>query len=96
MCEQMGIDPKDEYIPMEFSDLEFNSQIALSLFNILPDKIEGMNGVWLGKDFAGLLDIMNILSIEDKKRVFELLLICISEADKHYAQERKMRETMKH
>ena len=79
-------------MPAEVQDLSYEAQQALRLFNALPDKIEGMNGVWLGKDYAGLGDIMRIYKIEDSENVFELLQVCISEAFTHYEQQRKVRE----
>lgn len=92
MCEQMGWDPDPNEMPAEVQDLSYEAQQALRLFNALPDKIEGMNGVWLGKDYAGLGDIMRIYKIEDSEEVFELLQVCISEASTHYEQQRKVRE----
>lgn len=92
MCEQMGWDPDPNEMPAEVQDLSYEAQQALRLFNALPDKIEGMNGVWLGKDYAGLGDIMRIYKIEDSEEVFELLQVCISEASTHYDQQRRTRE----
>jgi len=88
----MGWDPDPNEMPAEVQDLSYEAQQALRLFNALPDKIEGMNGVWLGKDYAGLGDIMRIYKIEDSEEVFELLQVCISEASTHYEQQRKVRE----
>ena len=92
MCEEMGWDPNPDEMPPEVHELTYESQQALRLFNALPDKIEGMNGVWLGKDFAGLGDIMRIYKIEDSEEIFNLLLLCINEAQTHYEQQRKYRE----
>ena len=92
MCEQMGWEPKEEEIPIDPASLPLESQQALVLLNALPDKWEGMNGVWLGKDYSGLFDIMNIYRIDNKLEVFELLKICESELGKYYAQKRKEQE----
>jgi hypothetical protein len=92
MHEQMGWDVNPEEIPLEESDLVFNAQVALLLFSILPDKIEGMSGSWLGKDFAGLEDIMNIYEIEHRREVFDYLLLIIGTASKHYEEQRKANE----
>jgi len=93
MCEQMGWEPDDLEIPLEIEDLSYEASIALLLFNILPDKIEGMNGLWLGKDFSGLGDIMSIYGIEKNRDAFDLLQVCISECSKHYEAQRKMEES---
>ena len=89
----MGWEPDPEEMPVDPSELSYEAQQALRLFNILPDKIEGMNGMWMGKDYAGLGDIMRIYKIEENEEVFELLQICISEAFKYYSQQRKMQES---
>ena len=95
MCEQMGWEPKEEEIPVDPSTLPIESQQALVLLNALPDKWEGMNGVWLGKDYAGLADIMSIYQIEDNKlEVFELLKVCEAQLGKYYEQKRKEQEQL--
>jgi hypothetical protein len=93
MCEEMGWEPDLEELPLEVQDMSYECQQALRLFNILPDKIEGMNGIWLGKDFAGLGDIMRIYKIEDSEEAFDLLQVCIIEAQKFYEQKRKNQES---
>ena len=69
--DQMGLPIDDEEVPLDIEDLSYNSQQALLLFNILPDKIEGMNGVWLGKEYAGLSDIMDIYEIDSRRDVLD-------------------------
>ena len=86
----MGLPIDEDEIPLDLEDLSYNSQQAILLFNILPDQIEGMNGVWLGKDYAGLADIMNIYSIDNPREVLDLLQICIRKASKVYAKEREV------
>ncbi len=86
----MGLPVDDEEIPLDISDLSYNSQQALLLFNILPDKSEGMNGVWLGKEYAGLGDIMDIYEIDNRKEVLDLLQVCIKEASTEYEKQREI------
>ena len=85
----MGLPIDEDEIPLDITDVDYNSQQAVLLFNILPDKIEGMNGVWLGKEYAGLSDIMNIYEIDNQKEVLDLLQVCIREASKVYAKQRE-------
>ena len=94
MCEQMGWEPKDEEIPKDPNDLSYNVQGALVLFNALPDIWEGMSGTWMGKDYSGLMDIMNIYGIDNKKEAFTLLKIAEGEASKFYAEKQKQQETL--
>lgn len=91
MMIMMRQEPNPEDMPLDILDLDYESQMAVHILNILPDKIEGMNGLWLGKDFSGILDIMSLCGIEDfdqKKEVFDLMLIGISEYHEHYKQQR--------
>ena len=94
MCEQMGLEPKEEEIPITPEKLSIDAQSALLLFNVLPDVWDGMNGVWLGKDYPGLKTILDLYEIENQRYVFELLKHIESEASKHYAQKRKEQESM--
>jgi len=96
MAEQMQwTDLKEEEIPMEFSDLEPEAQTALMLYNILPDIIEGMNGIWIGKNYSGLGDILDIYEIHDRRAVFDLLQVCVDEARASYSEKNKMKESLR-
>ena len=85
----MGLPIDEEEIPLDSDDLSFNSQHAIFLFNILPDKIEGMGGIWLGKEYAGLSDIMEIYEMDNRKEILDLLQVCIREASKVYERQRE-------
>ena len=78
--------------PLEPSDLPISAQQALILMNVLPDKVEGMSGVWLGKEYSGLSDIMTIYQMIDWKETFEMLQVCIEEYSKYYDEQRKQAE----
>jgi len=88
----MGWEPDEMETPLDITDLSYEAQLALFLFNVLPDKIEGMSGIWLGKDFSGLGDIMSIYGVEKNRDAFDLLQICIAESSKHYEAQRKLNE----
>jgi len=90
----MGVEPKEEDIPKDPSTFSLEAQQALVMINALPDKWEGMNGLWLGKDYGGLIDIMNIYGIDQQREVFELLKVCEDELGKYYAQKRKEQEQL--
>ena len=90
----MGVEPKEEDIPKDPSTFSLEAQQALVLMNALPDKWEGMNGVWLGKDYGGLGDILQIYDVQETREVFELLKICEVELGKFYAQKRKEQEAL--
>ena len=90
----MGVEPKEEDIPKDPSTFSLEAQQALIMLNVLPDKWEGMSGTWLGKEYAGLLDIMELYQIENKKEVFELLKVCEDELGKFYTEKRKQQEQL--
>ena len=90
----MGVEPKEEDIPKDPSTFSLEAQQALVLVNALPDKWDGMNGIWLGKDYSGLGDILVIYEVEEKREVFELLRVCEVELDKFYTQKRKEQESL--
>ena len=90
----MGVEPKEEDVPKDPSTFSLEAQQALIMLNVLPDKWEGMSGTWVGKEYAGLLDIMDLYQIEDKKQVFELLKVCEDELGKFYAERRKQQEQL--
>lgn len=90
----MGWEPKEEEMPIEISSLSYEAQQALLLLNSLPDNFEGMSGSWMGKDYSGLLAIMDIYKIEDRETVFEYLKVCEDELGKFYTQKQKERDAL--
>lgn len=93
MCEQMGWEPDEDNMPTDFATLKEESQHAVNLFNMLPDKIEGMSGTWLGKDYSCLEVFMNIFEIENRREVFERMLLVHKKYAEYYKEQRKAQET---
>ena len=89
----MGWEPNEEEMPKDPGFLPFEVQTALLVFNILPDKFEGMSGTWMGKDFSALEAIMNIYDIDNRKEVFEYVLLIQREYSNYYSKQQKMRES---
>lgn len=73
MCAMVGNEPKEEEIPIEFEDLNEDIQYTISVYNMLQDNWDTMNGVYLGKSMAGISDIFNIMGIEDAKSCFFII-----------------------
>jgi hypothetical protein len=92
MCEQMGWEPDLSKVPKDPSEFSIEVQSALLLFNSLPDNWEGMSGTWMGKDYSGLMDIMDIYEMENRRAVFELFKVAEAEAGKYYTQQKKQAE----
>jgi hypothetical protein len=75
MCDVLGIEPTEEDIPVEYDDLSIDVQEALNIYSKLKDEWDGMNGVYLGKSYSGILDIFDILEVpkEDRRIMFDLI-----------------------
>lgn len=75
MCEMLGSEPIESEIPVEYDDLLVDVQEALDIYYKLRDEWDTMNGNYLGKNYSGIGDIMDILEIpvEDRKTLFNLL-----------------------
>lgn len=77
MCEALGSDPLEEEIPVEMEDFPDEVQEAINVYYKLRDEWDTMNGVYLGKSFAGFADILDILEVpkEDRKYLLEWISI---------------------
>ncbi len=82
MCELLGSEPIDSEIPLEYEDLAEDVQEAITVYNMLQDNWDTMNGLYLGKQFSGLTDIFEIAEIEDKRTCFRIIQILDSERAK--------------
>ena len=78
MCDQLGNDPEDGEVPLDYDDLLKQTQQALILFQYLPDKWDSMGGGYLGKDLSAVKFYIEILSILDVIEVIDLLTIIIN------------------
>ena len=67
LCEQLGKDPDPNELPVEMADFPFEVQEAFNIFNLLPDRWDGMNGTYLGKDWSALESLLNIFQVEEKR-----------------------------
>lgn len=81
MCESLGSEPLEEEIPVEFEDFCLDVQEALGIYSKLRDEWDYMGGNYIGKNYVGLIDILELLDVpvEDRRTQFELIGII----DKH-------------
>lgn len=77
MCEMLGSEPIESEIPVDFNDLPIAAQQAFSIYSKLRDEWDFMSGNYLGKSYAGILDILTLLEVpvEDRRTMFELITI---------------------
>lgn len=75
MCEQLGTEPLEHEIPVEPEDFPILVQQALVAYRMLRDEWEGFNGVYLGKSYQGLQEILRYTEVDqqDEKVVFTLI-----------------------
>lgn len=77
MCEMLNSEPDEEEVPVEFDDFNTDVQQAFGIYQKLKDEWDTMNGNYMGKSFAGILDILTILDVpqEDHRTMFDLINI---------------------
>lgn len=95
MCETMGSEPIEEEIPIEYDDFSVQGQEAIDLFNLLPDKWEGMSGSYLGKDITNIDIFFKLIGLEESEQLLIFLLFSainnenIEQTNKKISQEMK-------
>lgn len=77
MCEQLGNEPIESEIPVEFDDFPLDVQQALNAYKFMRDEWDGMNGVYMGKSLTGITEIFQFCNIapDDRLIVFQLIKI---------------------
>jgi hypothetical protein len=84
MCEALGTEPIEEEIPVEVDDFPDEVQEAIGLYYKLRDEWDTMNGVYMGKSYVGLSDILDIMEVpfQDRKYVLEWVSVMDSARSK--------------
>ena len=77
MCEQLGNEPVESEIPIEFDDFPLETQVALSIYKVLRDEWEFVGGNYLGKNINGIFEIFKAYELDSKDFRFYLELIHI-------------------
>ena len=77
MCELLGNQPLDNEIPVELDDLPLEVQQALMVYRMLRDEWEGFNGLYLGKSYIGLTEILHYTEVDPQDQKIILTLIKI-------------------
>lgn len=71
----MGVDPVPEDTPIEFMDLPYEAQIALSIYRELPVKIAEFSGTYLGKALENLGFFFDMYEIDTDERKYYFRLV---------------------
>lgn len=75
MCFELGTEPDESEMPVDYEELYIDVQQAMSIYSKLRDEWDSMNGLYLGKNYSGLLDILILLDVpvEDRRTLYELI-----------------------
>lgn len=84
MCEMLGSEPIESEIPVEHEDFPIEVQEAIELYHRLRDDWDTMNGVYLGKSFVGLRDLLDIMEVPQAER--KMMLDWVNLMDSHRAK----------
>lgn len=90
----MGTEPNDEDMPIDLGDFPLYIQYIFNVYNMLPDKWEGMSGTYMGKDYGilpFLLEMEGIDTKEERKEAFTFITL-IDRAAKNFYNEKQARE----
>lgn len=75
MCEQLGSEPIESEIPVEFDDFPLEAQQCLVIYKTLRDDWEFVAGNYLGKNLNGIFEVFNIYEVPPCDKRFYLELI---------------------
>ena len=71
MCEAMGTEPQESEIPVDMAELLYETQLAIKLYNYLPDVwSNGMQPFYSGKDYTNLRFFMELLDIDENAYLY--------------------------
>lgn len=73
MCEMMGSEPVDSEVPIEYEDLPEEVQEGIQAYNMFQDNWDTMNGIYMGKNYYGLKDVLDILGVEDHRSCYYIM-----------------------
>lgn len=77
MCQALGTEPIESEIPMEQDDFPEEVQQAITVYYKLRDEWDTMNGLYLGKSYTGLGEILDIFEVDKSDRKYFLEWITI-------------------
>ena len=95
MCEALGSEPDENEIPIEMDDFPPEVQEGIGVYYKMRDEWDTMNGIYLGKSFAGFADILDILEVpfEDRKYLLEWISVMDAARSKAYSEMKAAKES---
>ena len=88
MCEALGSEPEEDEIPVEMDDFPDEVQETIGIYYKMRDEWDTMNGIYLGKSFAGFADLLDILEVpfDDRKYVLEWITVMDAARTKAFSE----------
>ena len=74
MCKQIGAEPKEDEIPIEFLDLPYELQELMEIHSLLPQEWDTNSGYYLGKNYTLLPYLFKLYNIDDEKESLTIIL----------------------
>lgn len=82
MCEALGTEPLESEMPVELDDFPDEVQEAINVYYKLRDEWDTMNGIYLGKSYNGLADILDMFEVEKCDRRYMLEWFSVLDAER--------------
>ncbi len=67
VCEQLGQEPDPNKMPPEMEDYPSEVQQAFLVHSCLPDRWDGMSGMFMGKDWSALGTLLDVFEVDDPR-----------------------------
>lgn len=75
MCEALGVEPVEDQIPVEFSDLPIEVQQCFKYYRLLRDIWDPMGGSYMGKDMSTIFDIFELYELDTAEKLLAIDII---------------------
>lgn len=94
MCEQLGNEPLESEIPVDFDDFPLEVQQAFNAYKMLRDEWDTMSGSYLGKSLIGVKDILEATEVDlsEHKLIIMLIRIIDNVRSEEINNKKKMQE----
>lgn len=69
MCEELGVEPVEEEIPLDIEDFPELVQQCFVIYGLLADQWDSMAGQYLGKDYSIIFNLLDMYEIESEERL---------------------------
>lgn len=72
---QLGQEIDDDDLIPGRENMHYETQVAFSIYDYLPERWEGMNGIYLGKDYTLVPYLFNLHKLDEAEQKYMLLIM---------------------